>query len=202
LNDLSEKSLEIAAKNAEKESVTLEASIHANALEITQHISEGSFDIVLCLGPLYHLLRPDERTQVVRNSIYAAKTGGFVVLAYVSVYAHLRDMARRDPARLAREWGFYEGYLRTGAYTRRRENESFHVYPADLERELEGLEGRAEVLSVVSAEGFLGFDGGKALAGLEGEELERWVDVVMLSAGEKGTANAADHLVVVLRKIG
>jgi S-adenosylmethionine-dependent methyltransferase len=202
LNDLSEKSLEIAAKNAEKESVALEATIHANALDITQHVSEGSFDIVLCLGPLYHLLRPDERTQVIRNSIYAAKTGGYVVLAYVSIYAHLRDVARRDPSRLSKEWDFYEGYLRTGAYTRRRENESFHVYPADLDKELEGLEGRAEVLKVVSAEGFLGFDGGKALAGLQGEELERWVDVVMLSAGDERTVNAADHLVVVLQKTG
>jgi S-adenosylmethionine-dependent methyltransferase len=202
LNDLSEKSLEIAAKNAERESVTLEATIHANALDITQYVSEGSFDIVLCLGPLYHLLRSDERTQVIRNSIYAAKTGGYVVLAYVSVYAHLRDMARRDPSRLSKEWDFYEGYLRTGAYTRRRENESFHAYPADLDRELEGLEARAKVLKVVSAEGFLGSDGARALAGLQGEELERWVDVVMLSAGDERTLNAADHLVVVLQRIG
>jgi S-adenosylmethionine-dependent methyltransferase len=202
LNDLSAQSLQIAAKNAEKESVTLEATIHANALDITQHVAEGSFDIVLCLGPLYHLLKPDERTRVIKNSIYAAKPGGYVILAYVSVYAHLRDMARRDPSRLSKEWDFYEGYLRSGAYTRRRENESFHVYPADLERELEGIEGRAEVLSIVSTEGFLGFDGGKALAGLRGEELERWVDVVMLSAGDERTVNAADHLVVVLQKTG
>jgi S-adenosylmethionine-dependent methyltransferase len=201
LNDLSEKSLQIAAKNAEKESVTLEASIHANALDITQHVSEGSFDLVLCLGPLYHLLRASERTQVVRNSIYAAKPGGYVVLAYVSIYAHLRDMARRDSARLASEWGFYEGYLRSGAYTRRSENESFHVYPADLDRELEGLGGRAEVLEVVIAEEFLGFDGARALAGLQGEELERWVDVVMRSAGDQRTLNSAEHLVVGLQKI-
>jgi hypothetical protein len=37
---------------------------------------------------------------------------------------------------------------------------------------------------------------------LRGEELERWVDVVMLSAGDERTANAADHLVVILRKTG
>jgi S-adenosylmethionine-dependent methyltransferase len=200
LNDLSEKSLEIAAKNAEKEAVKLEATVHANALDIKQHASEGSFDIVLCLGPLYHLLKPDERTQVIKNSIYAAKPGGYVVLAYVTVYAHLRDMARHDPARLSKEWDFYKGYLQSGVYTRKTSNESYHMYPADLDKELEGLERHAKVLKVVSAEGFLGFEGGRALAYLKEEELEQWVDVVMLSAGDERTLNAADHLVVVLQK--
>jgi S-adenosylmethionine-dependent methyltransferase len=200
LNDLSQKSLEIARKNAEKESVTFEAIIHANALDIKQHASEGSFDIVLCLGPLYHLLKSGERTDVIRNSIHMAKSGGYVVLAYVTVYAHLRDMARHDPSRLFKEWEFYETYLHSGVYTRKTSNESYHVYPADLEKELECLKGNAKVLKVVSCEGFLGLEGARALANLRDEELERWIDVVMQSADENQTLNAADHLIVLLQK--
>jgi hypothetical protein len=200
LNDLSKKSLQIAWKNAEKESVTFEATIHANALDIKQHTSEDSFDMVLCLGPLYHLLRPNERMEVIKNSIYAAKSGGYIVLAFVTIYAHLRDMARHDPSRLSKEWEFYKTYLHDGIYTRKTNNESYHVYPADLEKELEGLERHAKVLKVVSCEGFLGFEGARALVNLRDEELEQWIDVVMQSADDNQTLNAADHLIVLLQK--
>ena len=200
LNDLSEKSLEIARTNAEKDSLSFEAIIHANALNITQHANPGSFDIVLCLGPLYHLLNPEERTDVVKNSISMAKAGGYVILAYVTVYAHLRDMARHDPSRLLEEWDFYKIYLQSGTYTRRMNNESFHIYPAGLEKELEVSKGHARIVRTVSCEGFLGFENARELGNLSAEELERWVDLVMQSADEDQTLNSADHLVVILKK--
>ncbi|KAK1976999.1 S-adenosyl-L-methionine-dependent methyltransferase [Colletotrichum cereale] len=205
LSDLSAKELEIARRNADKEQVKLDAVVHANALDMAQRAplqaAQGSFDVVLCLGPLYHLLAPEERAAAVGNSISMAKPGGYVLLAYVSVYAHLRDMARRDPSRLAREWPFYQGYLRDGHYTRNPDTESFHTYPATLEGELRAFGGRATVERVVGCEGFLGFDGARGLAGLGDEELGRWVDVVMASAEEGETLNSADHLLVVLRKL-
>jgi len=205
LNDLSHRNLEVAKGNAEKASVRLDAIIHANALAIPQceplQACQGSFDVVLCLGPLYHLLDPEERSTVIRNSILMAKPGGYVLLAYVTVYAHLRDMGRRDPSRLVKEWDFYERYLNSGEYTRKVETESFHVYPADLEKELQAFGGQARVERTVSCEGFLGFDGARGLAKLKDEELERWLDIIMRSAEDKETMNSADHLLVVLRKM-
>lgn len=205
LNDLSEKSLQIARHNAEKEAVELNAIIHANALEIAQHpllreASKGSFDVVLCLGPLYHLLAAEDRATAIANSILMAKPGGVILLAYVTVYAHLRDLARRDPARLAKEWSFYQQYLGSGKYTRNANNESFHMVPAELDKELRGFDGQVTVEKAVSCEGFLGFEGARELAKLEDHELEPWIDVIMQRAGEKEMLNSADHLLVVLRK--
>lgn len=75
--------------SADKESVSLDAIVHANALDITRHAAQGSFGVVLCLGPLHHLLKPDERATVISNVISLAKPGGYIILTYVSVYAHL-----------------------------------------------------------------------------------------------------------------
>jgi S-adenosylmethionine-dependent methyltransferase len=200
LNDLSSKNLTIAKTNAQTAGVVLEDVVHANALDITLHAAPASFDIVLCLGPLYHLTLLEERERVVSNALALAKPGAYVMLAYVTVFGHLRDVARRDPARLVSEWGFYEKYVRTGVYDRRSDNESFHVYPRDVERELKCVKGGAEVVKMVSCEGFLGFDTARALAGAGDEEMERWVDVVMQSADHPHTFSSAEHLVVVLKK--
>ncbi|KAM6514359.1 hypothetical protein FALCPG4_015508 [Fusarium falciforme] len=204
LNDLAEKNLEIARRNAENV-VEFDAIVHANALEIAQRAplqaSQGSFDIVLCLGPLYHLLATEERATVISNSILMAKPGGYILLAYVTIYAHLRDMARRNPTRLAKEWDFYQQYLRSGEYTRNINTESFHVYAADLDKELQGFKNQVSVERTVSCEGFLGFEGARELANLKDEDMERWVDVIMQSAEETETSNSADHLLVVLRKL-
>jgi len=200
LNDLSERSLSIAKQNAEKDSVKLDGVIHANAPDITDYAAEGSYDVILCLVPLYHLLKPEERMTVVKNSISLAKSGGYVILAYVSVYAHLRDMARQDPSRLPKEWGFYEGYLQSGEYNRKARNESFHVYPINLAKELEVAADQARVVKTVSCEGFLGFHNAKALANLSDAEMEKWVNIIMRSASEPGTLNSADHILVILQK--
>ena len=201
LNDLSSNNLGIAKTNAQTAGVALEDVVHATALDITLHAAPASFDIVLCLGPLYHLTRLEERESVVSNALALAKPGAYVLLAYVTVFGHLRDVARRDSARLVSEWEFYERYLRTGVYDRRPDNESFHVYPRDVERELECVKGGAEVVRMVSCEGFLGFDTARTLARVGEEEMERWADVVMQSADHPHAFNSAEHLVVVLKKL-
>lgn len=201
LNDLSSKNLAIAKVNAQAAGVVLEDVVHANALDITLHAPAASFDVVLCLGPLYHLTKLEERERVVSNALALAKPGAYILLAYMTVFGHLRDMARRDSARLVSEWGFYEKYLRTGVYDRRPDNESFHVYPGDMEKDLECVKGRAEVVRMVSCEGFLGFDTARALAKVGEEEMERWVDVVMQSIDQPHTLNSAEHLLVVLKKL-
>lgn len=205
LIDLSEKSLDIARRNAEKEAVQLNAIIHANALDISQHslleASYGSFDIVLCLGPLYHLVAAEERASVIRNCILMAKPGGYILLSYVTIYAHLRDLARREPSRLASEWEFYRQYLDSGEYTRNPDTTSFHVHPADLLEEFLAFRDQVNVEKVLSCEGFLGSSGAKDLATMNEDEMKRWVDVVMLSADRAETLNCADHLLVILRKL-
>lgn len=204
LSDLSEKSLNIARRNAEKEAVQLNAIIHTNALGISQHAllkaAHGSFDIMLCLGPLYHLIAPAERASVIQNCILLAKSGGYILLAYVTIYAHLRDLASREPSRFAREWQFYSQYLHSGAYTRNLATTSFHVQPADLSKEFAAFREQVDVEKILSCEGFLGSGGAKGFAALDEAEMKWWVDVVMLSADRVETLNSADHLLVVLRK--
>ncbi|KAI6774908.1 hypothetical protein HG530_001666 [Fusarium avenaceum] len=75
-------------------------------------LTNDSYDAVLLLGPLYHLLEETERKKAVENALRLAKPqGGLVFCAFVSKEAHLRDLAMRDPARLVKQKDFYAAYL-------------------------------------------------------------------------------------------
>lgn len=138
---------------------------------------------------------------MVKNAIMVAKPGSYLVLAHVTIFAHLRDLARRDPSRLVKKWFFYEIYLQSGIYDRRPDNETFHMYPWNVETELEVVKQEAEIVKMVSCESFLGFETAIALAKVTDQEMDKWVDVVMQSAGHPHTLNSAEHLIVIMRKL-
>lgn len=83
-----------------------------NALHTSDILQADSYDGVLLLGPLYHLLEEGERVTAVENALRLARPGtGVVFCAFVSVAAHLRDIAVRDPGKLVRASEFYAKYV-------------------------------------------------------------------------------------------
>lgn len=90
------------------------ASINVgDAMDPELPLEAGTYDAVLLLGPLYHLFEESERAAAVRNALRLAKPGGqgFVFVAFVSVEAHLRDLAMREPQRLVEQADFYSAYV-------------------------------------------------------------------------------------------
>jgi 2-polyprenyl-3-methyl-5-hydroxy-6-metoxy-1,4-benzoquinol methylase len=57
-----------------------------NALD-TSLFKPDSFDIVLCMGALYHLVSDEEKTRVIRNCTAVCKSGGLIAFAYLNYFA-------------------------------------------------------------------------------------------------------------------
>ncbi|TBU55102.1 hypothetical protein BD310DRAFT_979866 [Dichomitus squalens] len=62
----------------------------------------GTFDAVLLLGPLYHIMAADLRASALRDARYA----------------RYRDLALEEPARLARKPEFYARHAQDGVYVK------------------------------------------------------------------------------------
>jgi len=107
----------------------------------------GTFDAVLMLGPLYHLLEEEDRIKAVRDAATLLKPGdgseSVLFASFVTTFGHLRGVARSDPGRLGREKEWYGRYLGLegdgkgegkGKYTRRRDEGvvSYHVHPSEI----------------------------------------------------------------------
>jgi 2-polyprenyl-3-methyl-5-hydroxy-6-metoxy-1,4-benzoquinol methylase len=65
---------------------TLESIIVCDVMDMPQ-IDENSFDVVLCMGALYHLATDAEKLKAIENCMAVCKPGGLVVLAYINYYS-------------------------------------------------------------------------------------------------------------------
>jgi 2-polyprenyl-3-methyl-5-hydroxy-6-metoxy-1,4-benzoquinol methylase len=90
LLDLSRRNIEIAKEKSAERGVLLEAYIHGNALKLEDYETE-KYDVILLMGPLYHLVDERDRKSVVEGSLRLLKPDGIIFASFISNYAPLQD---------------------------------------------------------------------------------------------------------------
>ncbi|THC98240.1 hypothetical protein EYZ11_002242 [Aspergillus tanneri] len=218
LVDISQSELVIAESFATESGVTLQAIVQADARTIEVHsekddpraiFAASSYDLILCQGPMYHLLEESERSKVLCTCTALLRPGGFLLAAFVTQYAHLRDIAQRDPGRLAKEYdNFYRDYLLSGKYARQPSPAMHHTHASGIKKLFETVNGPCvtqfgvgiSLDRVVPCEGFLGGGLSSKLATLSPEAYEQWVDVVMQFVDDEALLGNADHLLAVAQR--
>jgi SAM-dependent methyltransferase len=216
LVDLTPDLIQIArAEQARRElagSTSLLASITVgNAMDPpSPPLAEASYDAVLLLGPLYHLLEENERKTAVEKACRLAKPStGLVFCAFVTIEAHLRDLATREPARILDEKAFYDRYLADGRYQKPKvlptgtvEVQAFHTRSADVR----GFFARyfhdvAELIELRAVEGILGGGLDAKLADAPDEVVQAWANLLFEKySADREQLGCADHLLALLRR--
>jgi len=174
-------------------------AVQGDARNLDEH--DGSFDVVLLLGPLYHLTEKNDRLQALREAHRVLRTGGLLFGAGISRYAAMLDLLIRldrlhepdlvERVKEAVASGTFDGHA-SGLFT----TAYFH-----LPDELIGEVSRAgfEDAKVFNIEG-PGF--------LVGDFAERWSDparrdamlsLARLVESEPALMGASSHLLVVAR---
>ncbi|EFR00835.1 hypothetical protein MGYG_03839 [Nannizzia gypsea CBS 118893] len=210
LSDISQSELDYAAKFAIDSGVILENIVQADARQVRNNkelFRKGHYDLVLCMGPMYHLLEECERLALLESCSLMTKPEGFIVASFVTKYAHLRDIAQRDPKRLSDESDFYAQYLSTGKYTRNSGNiVSHHVDVGDIRGLFNKLQrnglANTRLERLVGCEGFLGGGLGAAINLNDAETYEAWVDVLARYSMDPHVLGSSDHIVAVARRDG
>lgn len=94
LVDLSGKHIRQAIDRAAEAGVHLDSSIHGDALRLHEYLyKKEQFDVVLLMGPLYHLQKEEDRAQALKEAMRALKPGGLLIAAFISNYAPIQDFA-------------------------------------------------------------------------------------------------------------
>lgn len=94
LIDLSSKNIELVNEYSKKTGVQLAKCQTGDATNLD--LSDEQFDLVLLLGPLYHLINKEERVKALSEAKRVLKPGGSVLSAVISRYASLFDGFKRD----------------------------------------------------------------------------------------------------------
>lgn len=90
LTDISKSCLDLAKTNAAAANVSFRM-MEANAMDRTVDVGD-SYDLILCLGPLYHCSNALQAEDVIFNVMERLRIGGVAVFALLSRYSRFNDM--------------------------------------------------------------------------------------------------------------
>jgi len=83
------------------------ASIQRASATDLSHLPDESCDVVLLLGPLYHLMTAQDRQRAVGEAARILRPRGLVFAAGINLLTYLRDVIRDDPEDFARRRAFF-----------------------------------------------------------------------------------------------
>lgn len=197
LGDLSEANLTIARQQTKESGVTLAGIQQLNALDLSAFES-ASFDSVLMLGPLYHLLDEDERMQAVSEALRVLKPQGVLFAAFITRFASFRDSSTNFPDWPIKKWEYALHVLETGRHDDPQGGftNAYFAHPEEVRPFMEGA--GLETLNMVGCEGVVAGHQ-DAVNAFEGEAWEKWVELNYRLGQEPSLYGASDHLLYIGR---
>jgi S-adenosylmethionine-dependent methyltransferase len=199
LLDLSQSNLNFAQQKAQESKLSIHQYMHGNALNLSSFCPK-SFDVVLLLGPLYHLLTEPERQQAVREAWHVLRPGGLIFAAFITRYAAFRDLAKNSPATLLAKRAEWEEILRAGVYRAGQGvgfTDAYFAYPSEIGPLMEKV--GFETLNLIGCEGIIAANE-EQINRLTGGAWQAWVDLNYQLSKEPSLHGASDHLLYVGRK--
>lgn len=152
LFELSQNELNIAEQKINELGLTAEAYICENALNMHQLPTE-SYDAVLVMGPLYHILEEADRKQIVRETSRILKKDGVAIFAYINSWGCLKAGVTEFSDSFSKLENVYDYLDELKLDAERGFTECYFTTPPIAKEEVVG--GGFEILSYAGAEGFL-----------------------------------------------
>ncbi|WP_308301391.1 class I SAM-dependent methyltransferase [Frankia sp. Mgl5] len=163
-------------------------------------VADQAADVVLLMGPLYHLVQADERAAALREASRVLRPGGAVLVEVITRHAWVLDATKKGLLDSDGVWEDFDRNLRTGLSQdpERHTDGAFWAYfhnPEELRGELD-LAGYQDT-RLVAVEGF---------AWLLGDLEQRMADpadllrVIRLTETEPSMLGTSAHVIGVARK--
>jgi len=197
--DLSAELLETCRQNIRRAGLEEQVNlVVADARDLGQ-VRESDFDAALIMGPLYHLIRADDRSVALEQVYERLKPGGIVVSAFISRFGILGDLMRDVPAWIE-DREDVRSLLASGQRPEGAPRGGFRGYFASV-AEITPLHEAAgfETLVLAGSEPAISADD-ESYNRLEGTQRQLWLGLLYEVSREKSTLAASRHLLYIGRK--
>jgi len=200
LFDLSEGNLSLARQKAIEADVQLVDFSQGNATDLFQY-GENTFDAVLLMGPLYHLLDEKDRQKALSECYQVLKSGGKFFAAFITRYAPIKYCIPNEPNWPVENPELFRSIYEKGVFPPRgKQDGEFVAYfatPSEV-RPLIASQG-FEVQTVLGVEGLVS-EIEENINGLTGNAWDFWADLNYKISSDSFIHGAAEHLLVVATK--
>ena len=200
LIDLAEKNIEFAKEKGKEIGIKLKNYIHANILEI-DFIPANSFDSVLCMGPLYHLINKEDRIKAIDQCLRILKPNGILVITFVTTFAQSISLLKRSPEKISEWIPVLNKTISTGINVDDFDTgftEAYFFHPLEIEPFMQQFS--LQMLKISGAEG-LGCQSEEILKLLPKEKLKEWIDFFYLHGSDPSILGANQHIIYIGKNI-
>jgi S-adenosylmethionine-dependent methyltransferase len=198
--DLAPKNVEACKKRVAKEGLEKKVACFVADGRELKGVPGKNYDVVLLMGPLYHLWLKEDREEVVREAYRRLKKGGVVFSVFVSRYGIWGTLMTRLPHLIERQEDLRSIFKRGRDAVVQRGD--FRGYFATV-KEVKPLHEKAGFKTLMLA----GVEPANTAADegynvLEGERRKLWLDLLFSISTEKSIIGASDHLLYIGVKEG
>ncbi|MCG7499569.1 class I SAM-dependent methyltransferase [Vibrio sp. Of7-15] len=184
-------------ENADKKG--LNVHIHeANATRVP-FISDNSQDVVLILGPLYHIQSQSEREAVMKEAHRIVKDGGIVAVAYISRFFVAGLLAKMSPSLVTPE--VLSELNETGLVTTSEVDAFFRTgyfaSPSEIEVLVES--SGFSLVKHISTDGFSRYIG-QEINALTETQYQAWLSYHLSNCDEPSLLGSSNHGLVIAKK--
>lgn len=192
LLDLSSSNLKLAEEKAAEAGVDLKLA-HSSATDLS-FFADDAFDVILLMGPLYHLITLKDRQQALSEARRVLKPGGRIFASFITMSAAIRAIAMLTPDNLEAEWRTLQHGVNDPdlGFT-----EAHFTYPDEVETLMR--EGGFIQENLIGCEGVLATHE-EPLIGLTEEQKEMWFQINLRFAESRTALEASDHILYIGHK--
>lgn len=200
LSDLSRGCLALAREKADDAGAEIQDFVHADARNLSMFEDE-SFDAILCMGPLYHLVAEADRMQTIRECMRVLVSDGLLFTTFITSYAPLIRYIRKTPDKLGKGYD-PRAYLPSGVHIPEKDisglPEAYFIHPNSVQPFMERF--ALKTLKVTGLEGIaIGIE--PTLNMLPAKTFAHWVDLMYDTASDPATWGGSEHMLYVGRKM-
>lgn len=201
LSDLSEQEILLAKEEFEKQNLTAKKFLVADACDLSEIPSEN-FDAGLLLGPMYHLVKPEDRQKSLQEFRRVLKQNGVGIIGYLNSWGLMRTGINDFPSRY-QDISFLRSMIEGKTFVGddlKNFTESYWTTPKLAFEEIK--QNGFEIISYAGAESFAS---GMALQleKIEKESPQTYENIIKIAAETaelQQFRDNTDHLQIVVRK--
>lgn len=197
--DITPKHINIIREKLSKSEDNIRLSAEVGDATDLSHYPSESFDVVICFGPMYHLLDACDRERCISEALRILKKGGILAIAYINKHFVLHSVMLRDKKFLTEN--FVNKIMNTGIIKEGEKEcfwtDAYFATPSEMEEFVAKF--GFEIIDHVGTDGISPFLKDFVDTMTE-EEYETWLNYSLKSSREKSILGISNHGLLICKK--
>jgi ubiquinone/menaquinone biosynthesis C-methylase UbiE len=198
LIDISESNIKLAKQKAKEAGISLAGYTQTNATSLKDFAST-TFDSVLLLGPLYHLLLREDRKKAIDEAHRVLRNEGTFFAAFITRFAPFRNAAKNHADWVTKDPDYTQQLLQTGIHNNQDVfTNAYFAHPDEIIplMEISGF----QTTNLIGCEGAIA-NNEEYVNQLSGRDWDNWVESNYEIGKDPSMRGASDHLLYIGRKL-